>query len=168
MSFPKWLKMLWILERYRDRVFLCNTDPRNSSLQAPRRGDFDLGKLHRSSKNLCCSYCEELFCKFLVCGARALPTLSTILYVADPPDLVLTSAVGSTVNAHGYRRVRLYFGTALAASGHRREAHVELALAAKGPDQKLAKDALARGFDIQQNPVRPSGCASAVDRHCTH
>jgi tetratricopeptide (TPR) repeat protein len=42
------------------------------------------------------------------------------------------------------QRVRLYFGTALAASGHRREAHIELELAAKGPDQKLAKDALAR------------------------
>jgi len=42
------------------------------------------------------------------------------------------------------QRVRLYFGTALAASGHRREAQIELELAAKGPDQKLAKDALAR------------------------
>jgi tetratricopeptide (TPR) repeat protein len=42
------------------------------------------------------------------------------------------------------QRVRLYFGAALAASGHRREAHVELELAAKGPDPKLAKDALAR------------------------
>jgi len=42
------------------------------------------------------------------------------------------------------QRVRLYFGTALAASGHPRDAHIELELAAKGPDQKLAKDALAR------------------------
>jgi tetratricopeptide (TPR) repeat protein len=42
------------------------------------------------------------------------------------------------------QRVRLYFGTALAASGRRREAHIELELAAKGADQKLAKDALAR------------------------
>ena len=42
------------------------------------------------------------------------------------------------------QRVRLYFGTALAASGHRREAHIELELAAKGPDTKLSKDALAR------------------------
>ena len=42
------------------------------------------------------------------------------------------------------QRVRLYFGTALAASGHRREACIELELAAKGPDQELAKDALAR------------------------
>ena len=42
------------------------------------------------------------------------------------------------------QRVRLYFGTALAALADRREAHIELELAAKGPDQKLAKDALAR------------------------
>jgi tetratricopeptide (TPR) repeat protein len=42
------------------------------------------------------------------------------------------------------QRLRLYFGTALAASGHRRDAHIELELAAKGPDQTLAKDALAR------------------------
>jgi tetratricopeptide (TPR) repeat protein len=42
------------------------------------------------------------------------------------------------------QRVRLYLGAALAASGHRRAAHVELELAAKGPDPKLAKDALAR------------------------
>jgi tetratricopeptide (TPR) repeat protein len=42
------------------------------------------------------------------------------------------------------QRVRLYFGTALAACGHPRGAHAELELAAKGPDQKLAKEALAR------------------------
>lgn len=42
------------------------------------------------------------------------------------------------------QRIRLYFGIALAASGHRREAQIELELAAKGSDQKLSKDALAR------------------------
>jgi tetratricopeptide (TPR) repeat protein len=41
------------------------------------------------------------------------------------------------------QRVRLYFGTALAASGHWREAHIELEMAAKGADPKLSKDALA-------------------------
>jgi len=40
--------------------------------------------------------------------------------------------------------VRLYLGTAFAASGRWREAQIELELAAKGPDPTLAKDALAR------------------------
>jgi hypothetical protein len=35
-------------------------------------------------------------------------------------------------------------GAALAASGRRREAHVELEVAAKGPDPKLANGAQAR------------------------
>jgi tetratricopeptide (TPR) repeat protein len=42
------------------------------------------------------------------------------------------------------QRVRLYCGAAPAASGHRGEAQIELELAAKGPDEKLAEDALAR------------------------
>lgn len=42
------------------------------------------------------------------------------------------------------QRVRLYLGKAFAASGHWREAQIELELATKGPDSTLAKDALAR------------------------
>lgn len=42
------------------------------------------------------------------------------------------------------QRVRLYLGVALAASGHPRNAYLELELAVKGPDAKLAKDALER------------------------
>jgi len=44
----------------------------------------------------------------------------------------------------GEQRVRLYLGTALAALGRWREAQIELELAAKGTDPRLAKDALAR------------------------
>jgi len=44
----------------------------------------------------------------------------------------------------GEQRVRLYLGTAFAASGHWRKAQIELELATKGPDPTLAKDALAR------------------------
>jgi tetratricopeptide (TPR) repeat protein len=42
------------------------------------------------------------------------------------------------------QRVRLYVGRALTALGHWREAQIELELAAKGTDPRLAKDALAR------------------------
>lgn len=42
------------------------------------------------------------------------------------------------------QRVRLYLGAALAASGQVAMAQCELQLAAKGPDEKLSKDALER------------------------
>ena len=63
------------------------------------------------------------------------------------------------------QRVRLYFGTALAASGHRREAHIELELAAKGPNQKFTQGRSRAAFDIQQNPVRPIRLRISLLKH---
>src|ERR1017187_5182685 len=65
MFFPKWLNMLWMLERYRDRVFSCDTDLRNSSAQVPRRGDFDLGRFHRSSKTCAVRTARSFLANFL-------------------------------------------------------------------------------------------------------
>lgn len=67
-----------------------------------------------------------------------------LVHVNRYEDAVLFQRLLGSYRVEDEQRVRLYFGTALAAVGHRREAHIELELAAKGPDQKLAKDALER------------------------
>src|SRR5436305_14896755 len=61
--------MLLMLDWYLERVLSCDEDLRNSSTQLPRWGDFDLGRLQRSSKT---------------CGVREARSLSASFFFVEP------------------------------------------------------------------------------------
>ena len=136
---PKWLRALLILDRYRDRVFSCDTDLRNSSTQGPSRGDFDPWQTPTLFKDLCCPQSQELLSDLLIRRAGTFAMLSSILYVADPPDSVFGPAVASAVKSHlGPRKRNFSFLVCRPSAGDAQSVgskNADSILSGKGPER---------------------------------